>query len=1024
MDLRILGAPEIHDDRRVVVPRRRMVRMLLGTLALRSNVALSRDDLTDALWERKPPASAAANLRSYVAELRRLLGTGHPAGPSVEATAGGYRLRIGAVDLDALRFETLAADGRRMLAANDYGAAGDLLARALVIWRGPVLGGLAVPDLVADDARALDERRLNATEDSMAAQLALGRHAMLIPELESLVNRHSIRERLWGQLMLALYRGGRQAEALSTYRRLYRLLADELGVEPGSEIQRLHRRILRAEEDLRLRESVAVRPIPWQLPPVPGSFTGREKSLRELDALARPGPRDPLAIAILTGTAGVGKTALALRWAHRARDRFPDGCLYADMRGYGPDRPRTADEVLAEFLDALDAPSAEPVTGRYRTELTGRRMLIVLDNAFSVEQVRPLLPSDSCTVLVTSRDALNGLVVRDGARRIDVDRLTESEAGDLLRGLIGTRADAAPQAVADLAHRCAMLPLALRIGADLVTLRPAVALTTLVREFATERGRLDILATAGGSDPAIRTVFSWSLAHLSRPARRGFGLLGLHPGQHTDAASVAALLGSSGSAVIADLIRAHLIEEIAPGRYSSHDLLREYAAEIAAALPATDRRAALTRLLDQQVVATSQAMDLVYPTEFMRRPRLVASGVPIPALDLSSAPGDVAAARQWLETETGNLLALAALAAGRGWDGHLDALSGILQRHLHTGGRYVDALRISEWAEAAARRRADRGAEAWARSDVALSLFRLNRHGEAAEHFERARTLHGECGDQLGESVSLRGIGMVRYRQGRPTEALSPLSQALAICRQLGDRGGEGSVLCNIGLVHEWTGDWAQALRCYRQALAIHRELGFLIGEGDVLNNIGIVHRQTGDHSTASAILTQALAIYRTVGDRGGEGAVLNNLGLVGIQLGAWPDAQDHLDAALAVHKETHQRVAELETRNIRAELAYRSGKPADALARFREAMALAVELADSGSEMNAHRGLGEALLACGDAEAACRHYRSALAMARASGARRDEAYALAGIARCLDSDTHRRQAVAIFNELGIEDDG
>ncbi|WP_018349994.1 AfsR/SARP family transcriptional regulator [Longispora albida] len=993
MEVRILGALEIRSGGLVLSPKRRLARILLGMLALRANMPVSAEVIAEALWPEGSPQSAAANLRSYVAELRKL-------GPQIDAVRGGYLLRAGIGELDALTFAALAAEGRQCLATGAAGLAADRLTRASGLWRGPVLAGLDLPEAVTADARLLEDRRQDTIEDAMSARLALGLHAEVASEVPSLISVTPLRERLWCLLMLSLYRSGRQAEALDAYQRLYRLLGTELGVAPGAPAQELHAQILAADPALRLPAPVPVSK-PWQLPPAPSTFTGRDEELSMLD--------DMVGIAVISGTAGVGKTALALHWAHQARDLYPDGCLYADLRGYGPGDPAEPAEVLEDFLAALGIGGpAAGLAGRYRTELAGRRMLVVLDNAYCAEQVRPLLPGGSCEVLVTSRDTLAGLVARDGASRVELDLLPEPDAVALLAELTGD------PGAALLAGRCARLPLALRIAAELVVSEPGLTAAGLAAELA--GGRLDVLDAGGDAGTAVRSVLSWSERHLPDRTARAFRLIGLHPGRTLDQYAIAALAGEPAPRPLTSgLLRAHLVGEVAPGRYACHDLLREYAAELGAAEPEPVRHAALARLLDQQVHAASAAMDLAYPHEAHTRPKV--SEPATVRVPLTTAESAIA----WLDTELPNLVALARLAAQSGWPAHVTALSGTLHRHLHTRARYADMLTVHTLAVTAA---TDPAARAAALHDRGMALIRLGQYPEAITDLDHSLTIHIGLDSPAGECQALQALGTARHHLGQLTTALGLFTRALALSRAIGDRTAEGRTLGNIGLIHEWQGEWPEALGCYHRALVIHRAAGCPAGQGDTLNNIAICHRQTGDYPAAIRYLGKALTVYRAAGDRGGEGAALNNLGLAAIREHAWDSARGYLDQALTVHRETGSRPAEVETLNIRALLALRSGHPARAAEEFGTALSLAIALGVQGSVMNAHYGLARALEALGNPAAALVHYEAALNTARRTCARSTRADALAGASRCTPDPAEQSalhaESLALYQELGI----
>jgi DNA-binding SARP family transcriptional activator len=587
-------------------PRRRA---LLGMLA-NARRAVSRGELIDGLWGTEPPNSAENSVHVHVAGLRRVLEPRRERrAPSqlLTAVGSGYRLRLEPGTLDTEVLERHMADAGR-LATDDPAAAARALETALGLWQGAPLAGIPGPWADIERAR-LDELLQTATADRIDLMLALGAHHQVLAELAALIRHYPLRERFHGQLMLALYRCGRQADALAAFRQARRVLADELGVEPGPALRRLQERILAADASLdvpdRGQAGQGHARIARELPADVGRFTGRTAELAELDRLVttggrsgRDGGRDgglegagPAAICAVTGTAGVGKTALAVHWAHRVRDAFPDGQLYIDLRGYDPDEPMPAADALARLLRALGLPGqhipadCQERAARYRSLLDGRRTLVVLDNAASVEQVRPLLPgAPSCVVVVTSRDSLAGLVARHGASRLELGLLPAGDAVRLLRELIGERVDADVAAAVALAGQCARLPLALRLAAELAIARLDPDLAPLARELADERRRLDLLDAGGDPRTAIRDVFSWSYRRLPDDAARAFRLTGLHPGADLDARTVSALTGASADQaadLLRQLARGHLIYPTTPGRYAMHGLLRAYAASLA-----------------------------------------------------------------------------------------------------------------------------------------------------------------------------------------------------------------------------------------------------------------------------------------------------------------------------------------------------------------------------------------------------------------------------------------------------------
>ena len=519
--------------------------------ALEAGRVVPLEVLVERVWGPDPPRSVRNVVYGYVGRLKALIAAAEDPEITLSRRRDGYLLRARADRVDLCRFRGLVADAAA--AAGDDERAGVLLGEALALWRGSALAGLDSPWLDGQRAR-LELERGGAAGDLRDIRLRRGEHAALTSELAAQAAGSPADERLIGQLMLALYRCGRQAEALRWYEQTRRHLADELDADPGPDLQDVRQRILRADPALAASRPVGApaAPTPRELPGDVPAFTGRAAELAELDRL--PAGPDPGAavISAVSGTAGVGKTALAVHWAHQAAGRFPDGQLYVNLRGYDPDRPMTAADALAGFPRTLGVPGSDIPPGeadraaRYRSLLAGRRMLVVLDNASQAEQVRLLLPGiPGCAVVVTSRDALAGLVARDGATRLDLDPLSPDEAISLLRELIGERVDADPDAAAALARHCCRLPLALRVAAERAAARPGVSLAVLVAELADQQQLLDLLDAAGDPRTAVRAVFSWSCRDLEPGTLRAFRLAGLHPGADFDPHAVAALAGTT-----------------------------------------------------------------------------------------------------------------------------------------------------------------------------------------------------------------------------------------------------------------------------------------------------------------------------------------------------------------------------------------------------------------------------------------------------------------------------------------------
>ena len=732
------------------------------------------------------------------------------------------------------------------------------------------------------------------------------------------------------------------------------------------------------------------RVVPAQLPGDVDLFTGRALELAELDRLltatpTRTGATDAagggstsVVISAVSGTAGVGKTALALRWAHRVRGEFPDGQLYLDLRGYDPDQPLSPGYALAGFLRALGVagadipPEVEERAAAYRSLLDGRRMLVVLDNASSVEQVRPLLPGTPSTlVMVTSRDALAGLVARHGARRLDL--LPPEDAVTLLGRLIGDRVAAEPDAAVTLAGQCAWLPLALRIAAT----RPTTALAQLVAELADEQRRLELLDAGGDPRTAVRAVFSWSYRHLPAEAARAFRLLGLHPGPDLDPYAAAALTHTSveqAQHLLGLLARAHLIGPTAPGRYGMHDLLRAYATDLATAEDSEEERgAALTRLFDHYLATAAAAMDTLHPAEQHRRPRIRPPTTPTPPVT------DPAAARAWLDAERTTLTTVCThTAAAQGWPEHITGLASTLYRYLDVGGHYPDAVAIHTHALRAAR---DACGEAHALINLGVIYFRQGRHGQAVEHHQQALALFREIGDQAGEAYALTSLGLVHWRQGRYRRANEHHQQALTLFRELGDQAGEANTLDNLGLVYWRQGYYPQAAEYLQQALALCREIGHRAGEAHALCDLGLVHRRRGRYGQAIEHHQQALTLFRELGDRSGEAYALEDLGTVYWRQGTYKQADELYQQSLILFRELGDRSGETYALNGVGEILHATNHPEQARAQHTSALTLADQTGDRYQQARAHNGLAHTHHATCDPDQARHHWRQALAL-------------------------------------------
>jgi DNA-binding SARP family transcriptional activator len=909
----------------IPAPKRRA---LLAALLLRANHVVPVDDLARVLWGEDLPAAAKSGVQNYVMRLRQTLGA---AGSRITTEPRGYLIRVEDGELDLDRFEGLLRDSRAAAREARWRDAAEHGAAALALWRGEPLADLDSDLLSARTGARLSELRLQALETRIDAELQLGRHGEVIGELRQLAAEHPLRERLHGLLMLALYRDGRQAEALAAYQLARNVLIDELGTEPGPDLQQLHQQILTADPAVAWTAGSSGSPdgrvaaVPRQLPAAVAGFTGRTAELAALTGmLDQAGTPGTVVISAIGGTAGVGKTALALHWAHKVADRFTDGQLHVDLRGYYPSgTPVTATTTIRGFLHALGVPperippDPQAQAGLYRSLLSGKRMLIVLDNAVDEQQVRPLLPASAGSlVIVTSRRQLAGLAAADGARLISLDVLSHGEAVQMLTARLGAgRAAAEPTAVDRIADLCACLPLALAVAAARSAARPRFPLAALAAELAEAASRLDAL---DGGDPAtsLRAVFSWSYQQLGGTAARMFRLLGLHPGPDISGAAAASLAGvpePQARRLLGELARAHLIAEQVPGRYACHDLLRAYAAEQAHCTDTQeDRDAAIGRALDHYLHTAACASLLLDPA---RDPVVLA------ALRHGAAagqPADYPQAMAWFEAEHKVLFAAVALADSSRFGSHAWQLPWAMTSFLRNRGHWQDWAAIQRTALAAATRLRDTAGQALSGRLLAMACTYLGDQDEARGHFARCLALYQALGDRFGEARVQQGLSLLADGQVDATDALWHSEQALRLYQALGDRTSEASALNNVGWCHGMLGDYQQARAFCHRSLALCAEIGDRWLEGNVWDSLGYAEHRLGNLAEAAACYERALSLSREVGNRFYESEALTHLGDTRHAAGDLSRAREAWQEALAILEDFRHSDAD----RIRAKLA------------------------------------------------------------------------------------------------------
>jgi DNA-binding SARP family transcriptional activator/tetratricopeptide (TPR) repeat protein len=911
VELRLLGPVEIHAGGAVLAVGVRQRRAVLAALAIDVGRLVPRPVLIDRVWGDDPPTQVESAIYVHVTHLRRLLGRvtaaeDRPAPVSLDRLAAGYLLGAEPDEVDLYRFRHLVAQARDPANADDQRA--ELLRSALALWRGEPLAGLLGP-WAARARAAWRQEYVDAAVVWADVEVRAGRADTVVGPLRELAAEHPIVEPLAGVLMRALHAAGRSADALAHYTMVRQRLVDELGVDPSAELQVVHRAILRGDLDTPPHKDTA-RPatatttaiaVPAQLPAVVAGFAGRGDQLAHLDKLLANTPSRASAavvISAVSGTAGVGKTALAVYWAHRVADQFPDGQLYVNLRGFDPTgEPMATAQAVLGFLDALGVPSdripADPdaQVGLYRSLLSGRRMLVVLDNARDADQVRPLLPgTPTALAVVTSRNQLTALVAADGAQPLPLDLLTPAEARELLAGRLGAdRVAAEPAAVEQIITACARLPLALTIAAARAQ-HTGFPLDTLAAELAANLDetnaadrRLDAL-DAGDPTTQVRAVFSWSYTALTPPAARLFRLLGLHPGRDITAPAAASLAGQPPGdtrPLLAELARANLIVEHTPGRYTLHDLLRAYATDQAHTHD-TDRQRhiATHRLLDHYLHTAYTADRLLYPS---RDP--IALSPPQPGVT-PEHPTDQRQATDWFMAEHPVLLAAIQHAASTGFDNNAWQLAWTLRIFLDRRAHWHDqaaagraAIAAGRAAIAAATRLADPAAQARAHRTLAHAYIRLGRLDDAHTQLSHALDLYRRAGDQVGQGYTHRNLLNLWERRGQPAQALDHAWQALHLYRAAGHQVGQAAALNSVGFNLALLGDYQQALNACQQALTLQQNLDDRPGQALTWDSLGYAHHHLGHHTQAITSYRHAIDLFRDLGDRFNEATTLSQLG-------------------------------------------------------------------------------------------------------------------------------------------------
>ncbi|MCL7376910.1 BTAD domain-containing putative transcriptional regulator [Streptomyces sp. 35G-GA-8] len=915
----VLGPVQVWRAGRELSLGRPQERALLALLLVRAGQPVPVSDLVAALWGTRPPHSAVNVIRRHVGSLRRLLEPGLPvraAGRWLVRASGGYQLMTDPDTLDLLEFRRLCEAARQVAGETPPTRTLDLFTEALGLWRGPVAAGLAPETRAHLPLDALAHERLMAVREAADAAVAAGLPGAVLPELRKAAADHPLDEPVQARLILALGATGRRTEALSTHETVSARLATELGIDPGPELLDVHRAVLLDALPTAPPTAAAswsrapLLPSPAQLPHDLPTFIGRRAELERAFTLCTndAGAPGTATIAAISGMAGVGKSTFAVHLAHRIAERFPDGQLYMNLRGYDPSGAVVrSEDAVRGFLDALGVPPEriprcpDAQAGLYRSVLAGRRVLVVLDNAHDTEHVRPLLPgTPGCLTLVTSRNELSGLVAAHGAHPLALPPFGDKEARSLLAHRLGTdRVTAEPRAVDEFIRRCAGLPLALTCVAARAAAHPRFPLSTIAAELREAHGSLDAFAMPDVSVD-VGTVFSWSSNALSTEAARLFRLLALHPGPDFTASAASVLAGRPvrpSRLLLTELVGAHLITEHAPGRYAFHDLLRAHAAELLHAQhPETELREAAHRLYGHYATTAHAARGLLAPA---------ADPVPDPpSAPPQGAPSDDRSALAWLSAEYAVLLAVVAAATASGHDRLACTLVWSLEPFFDRRGHWHDGLAAHRTALDLAQRLDDPRTTARALRGLARAESRLGLHEQSRPRLAAALELAIGLNDDIGRANAHRSLGWESDQQGDTAGALRHNQLALGLFTAAGHQAGLASVLNSVGWYHARLGQYREALsHCFR-ALTMLQDLGDRYGEAATWDSIAYAHHHLGRHPQALVGYRNALLLYRELGVPYLEAETLNRMGDTHLATGGIEAARDSWEEALVLFTE------------------------------------------------------------------------------------------------------------------------
>ncbi|MCE7003927.1 tetratricopeptide repeat protein [Kibdelosporangium philippinense] len=886
-DVRVLGTWHVHVDGVAVDIPAGQLRVLFTSLLLSANKPVRVDRLAEQLWPERGPASTRGSLHTYVRRLRKLLGS-----ELIQTGPGGtYQLTIPTDAIDVHRFRDLLDQARTAKTETEELV---LLSAALELWRGTPFEDMYSTWLDRDVIPRLTEEWFAATGRRIDLQLSAGASEQLIPELYELTAQYPARESLWLQLITALHRAGRRAEALTAYRQVRDILRDELGIEPSQRLVELQRRILMETDDTPASTS------PRQLPHDIARFSGRAEELDALDELWDNRGNDGLVIISIDGAPGVGKTTIAIRWAHRIVHMYPDVQLYLNLRGYAPEGPVTPAAAAETLLRSLGVPNEVIPSGLdersalLRSTLSGRRTLLFLDNARDAEQVRPLLPSTTALVIVTSRNQLRALSIRDGAYRLTLHRLAREQSLELLGAAIGQPHVAKDiSSAGKLVELCDNLPLAIAIVAERA-LR-AASLREVVNALEDEQARLDNLDTRDDNPyTSLRAALTWSYQALSAQAAAMFRKLGMYPGNDISLQTASALADMPQAQFALDqLVAAHLVEERQPGRYELHDLVRLYAAETAGQDTVREQNEAARRLLGWYLHTTTNADHFMDPG----RHREFLVGAPpttVPAKDFTS----VHDAKAWFTQEYDSLRSVTAWAAAHGYPEYAWRIALNMTTFFDYAIPWDDGVEYYQAAHKAAKAAGEDLGEAYTLNSLGCVLLDMGKQRAAIPRFQASRTKFQALSNLRGTAMTTGNLGLAHVELAETDEAVEYTSQALELYERLGDNRGVCRNLDNLGSAYANKGEYWTAVECFQKAVALNHGSGHSDNEAWLLTHLGDAYASLKEYPRAIRAYRQAVDLFRHTGNGRHMAQVLIDLGTTldasghpGLARGIWERA-------------------------------------------------------------------------------------------------------------------------------------